>query len=178
MPVTGDGSSIRGRAEDAASFAERAGKVKLVATDIDGVWTDAGMYYSADGDTLKAFSTYDGMAVQLLREAGIPVAILTSENTPIVKRRAEKLKIEHLFLGEKDKLGKLRGLCAKLGIGMDEVAYIGDDLNDLEVLEAAGLTAMPCNSPILDRFAPDRVTERAGGSGAFREFADLILRHK
>ncbi len=178
MPVTGKTSTDRSRDEDAGSFAERAKRVKLVATDIDGVWTDARMYYSADGDTLKAFSTYDGMAVQRLREAGIPVAILTSEDTEIVKRRAEKLKIEHLFLGESDKLGKLRGLCSELRIGLDEVAYIGDDLNDLAVLEAAGLTAMPSNSPILDRFVPDRVTERAGGDGAFREFADLILKHK
>lgn len=166
------------RSSSPGTFAARARRVKLVATDIDGVWTDAKMYYTAEGDFLKAFSTYDGMAVKLLRNEGIPVAIATSEQTEIVTRRAEKLKIEHVFLGETDKLGRLRELCAAMEIGMQEVAYIGDDVNDLEVLRAAGLTAMPCSSPILDRFTPDLVTERAGGEGAFREFADLILKHR
>ena len=161
-----------------ATFADRAGKIKLVATDIDGVWTDAKMYYSAEGDLLKAFSTYDGMAVQLLREAGIPVAIVTSEQTEIVKRRAEKLSIEHVFLGETDKLGRVRRLCSEMGIGLDEVAYMGDDVNDIELLSAAGLSAMPCGSPVLDVFTPDLVTETPGGRGAFREFADLILKHR
>ena len=160
------------------SFADRARAIKLVATDIDGVWTDAKMYYSAEGDFLKAFSTYDGMAVRLLRDEGIPVAIVTSEQTEIVKRRAEKLNIEHVFLGETDKLGRVTQLCAELGIEMEEVAYIGDDVNDVEVLQAVGLSAMPCNSPALDRFTPDLVTERAGGDGAFREFVDLILKHR
>ena len=160
------------------SLADRARGIKLVATDIDGVWTDAKMYYSAEGDLLKAFSTYDGMAVQLLRDERIPVAIVTSEQTEIVTRRAEKLNIEHVFLGETDKLGRVKQLCAELDIGMDEVAYIGDDVNDIEVLRAVGLSAMPCSSPILDRFTPDLVTERAGGDGAFRELVDLILKHR
>jgi len=165
-------------ASRSGSLADRARAIKLVATDIDGVWTDAKMYYSAEGDFLKAFSTYDGMAVQLLRDEGIPVAIVTSEQTDIVRRRAEKLKIERVFLGETDKLGRVKQLCAELDIRMEEVAYIGDDVNDVEVLQAAGLSAMPSSSPILDRFTPDVVTERAGGDGAFREFADLILKHR
>ena len=160
------------------SLADRARAIKLVATDIDGVWTDAKMYYSSEGDLLKAFSTYDGMAVRLLRDEGIPVAIVTSEQTDIVKRRAEKLNIEHVFLGETDKLERVTQLCAELGLEMEEVAYVGDDVNDIEVLRTVGLSAMPCNSPALDRFTPDLVTERAGGDGAFREFVDLILKHR
>ena len=116
-------------------FAEKAREIRLVVTDIDGVWTDAKMYYSPQGDYLKAFSTYDGMAVKLLRENNIPVAILTGENTEMVKQRAGKLCIKYVYLGETEKLKTLEKLCEKLDITLDEVAYIGDDVNDLKILE-------------------------------------------
>lgn len=167
-----------GGIRDKVSFAIKARVIKLVATDIDGVWTDAKMYYSPQGDFLKAFSTYDGMAVKLLRDEQIPVAILTGENSDIVLQRAEKLRIEHIFLGETEKLKRLTELCTRLQIQLEEVAYIGDDINDLEVLQAVGLSAMPCSSPILDEFSPDLITGRCGGEGAFREFADSILKYR
>lgn len=156
-------------------FKRQSSSIKLVATDIDGVWTNARMYYSADGDFLKGFSTYDGMAVQLLRENDIPTAIMTSENSAIVKRRAEKLKIPYVYIGESDKLLRLNYLCKRLDITLENVAYIGDDLNDLEVLRKVGLSAMPSSSPILNQFTPHLITSRAGGYGAFREFVDTIL---
>ena len=152
-----------------------AKNIKLVGTDIDGVWTDARMYYSADGDIMKSFSTYDGMGVQLLREAGIPLIIMTGENTEIVAMRAQKLGIDRIFQGENEKLKRLKEVCAELDITLDEVAYIGDDVNDLDVLRAVGLSAMPPNSPILDQFSPDYLTTRSGGDGAFRDFVDFIL---
>lgn len=155
-----------------------AKNIKLVGTDIDGVWTDARMYYSADGDIMKSFSTYDGMGVQLLREAEIPLIIMTSENTEIVTRRAQKLGINRIFQGENQKLKRLQGVCKELNISLDEVAYIGDDINDLDVLQAVGLSAMPSNSPILNRFSPDYLTNRSGGDGAFRDFVDFILSQK
>ena len=154
---------------------EKAKKIKLVVTDIDGVWTDGRMYYSPDGDFMKAFSTYDGMGVLLLRKKGIETAILTSEETEIVKKRAEKLKIKHCYQGEKNKLSRLKKICQTMNISLENVAYIGDDVNDLDVLKLVGLSAMPANSPILDKFTPDFVTTRQGGYGAFREFVDLIL---
>ncbi len=154
---------------------EKIQKIRLVGTDIDGVWTDAKMYYTAEGDFMKAFSTYDGYGIQLLKEKGIEVAILTSENTPIVAQRAKKLGIKRVYLGEKEKLKRIKYLCEILGISINQVAYIGDDLNDLEVLKAVGLTAMPPNSPILHRFKPDLITNRKGGDGAFRDFVELIL---
>ncbi len=157
---------------------EKCKRIKLIATDIDGVWTDAKMYYSNDGERMKSFSTYDGMATYVLRKAGITVAILTGENSEIVLRRAEKLQIDEVFIGEKQKLKRLNYLCVKYEISLDEIAYIGDDINDLEVLEAVGLSAMPSSSPILDQFEPDYVTKRTGGDGAFREFADLILKNR
>jgi len=155
-----------------------AKNIKLVGTDIDGVWTDARMYYSADGDIMKSFSTYDGMGVQLLREAGIPLIIMTGEDTEIVAKRAQKLGIDRIFQGENEKLKRLKEVCTELGITLDEVAYIGDDLNDVDVLQAVGISAMPPNSPILDQFTPDYLTTRSGGDGAFRDFVDFILSQK
>lgn len=152
-----------------------ARKIRLVATDIDGVWTDAQMYYGPDGECMKGFSTYDGMATALLAAAGIPTVILTSENSAAVARRAEKLGLEHVHLGVSDKLARLRQVSGDLGIALDEVAYIGDDRNDLDVLRSVGLSALVPNSPILGKVHVDVVTSRAGGQGAFREFADMIL---
>ena len=156
-------------------FIEKAKLIKAVATDIDGVWTNSGMYYTSRGEKMKCFSTYDGMGVQLLREIGIPTIILTSENSDIVLRRAEKLQIDKVYIDEKQKLNRMIKVCQELRISMNEVAYIGDDLNDLELLEQVGLSAMPSNSPILDLFSPDYITEKSGGQGAFREFIDQII---
>ena len=158
-----------------ADLTVKANKIKLVATDIDGVWTDARMYFTPDGELMKSFSTYDGMAVAMLKKRGIIVAILTGENSDIVKARAEKLNIDEVYVNEHEKLKRLTYLSKKYKISMEEVAYIGDDVNDLEVLGAVGLSAMAGNSPILDQFSPDYITTRHGGNGAFREFSDLIL---
>ncbi len=152
--------------------------IKLVVTDIDGVWTDAKMHYTNDGDFMKSFSTYDGMAVQILRERGLETVIITSENSKIVLERAKKLKIENIVLNEKNKLKKLKEICASKKISLKEVAYIGDDLNDVEVLENVGFSALSNNSPIKDKVNVDYVTVRKGGDGAFREFADLIIKER
>ncbi len=161
-----------------STFAEKAKKIKLVATDIDGVWTDGSMYYGESGEVMKRFSTYDGFGVQILREADIPVVVLTGENSPAVTARMKKVKIEHYFPGEQLKLERIQEVCEQLNITLEEVAYIGDDLNDLEILPAVGISAMACNSPVLDRFIPDYVTTRAGGNGAFRDFVDQIMKAK
>ena len=154
---------------------EKAHKIKLVGTDIDGVWTDSKMYVTPDGEWMKAFSTYDGMATAMLKEKGIIVAILTGENSDVVIARTEKLQIDEVYVDEHEKLKRLTYLTKKYDITMDEVAYIGDDVNDLEVLKAVGFSALAGNSPIQDQFTPDYVTTRHGGNGAFREFADIIL---
>ena len=153
-------------------------KIKLIATDIDGVWTDAKMHYTNTGEFMKSFSTYDGMAVSLLQKENIEVVILTSENSKIVKRRAEKLKIKFVYINENEKLLRMESICNRLNITMDEVAYIGDDFNDLDVLMNVGISSMPINSPILDSFNPDYITKKIGGNGAFREFVDLILKNR
>ena len=152
--------------------------IKLVATDIDGVWTDAKMYYTENGDFMKSFSTYDGMAVQLLREKKIETVIITSEDSNIVLQRAKKLKIKNVTIGEKNKLETIKKICADKKIDLSEVAYIGDDINDIDVLKEVGFSALTSNSPIKDQIKVDYITNRKGGDGAFREFVDLILKEK
>ena len=161
-----------------SQFIIKSKKIKVIATDIDGVWTDSSMYYTSVGEHMKCFSTYDGMGVQMLREVGIPTIILTSENSEIVLRRAEKLQINQVYINEKQKLNRMNQICNELEIRIDEVAYIGDDLNDLDLLRKVGLSGMPKNSPILDIFSPDYITQRSGGKGAFREFIDQIINAK
>ena len=153
----------------------KAEKVKLVCTDIDGVWTDARMYVTPEGEWMKAFSTYDGMATAMLKKKGIIIAILTGENSDTVIARAEKLNIDEVYVNEHEKLNRLAYLTKKYEISMDEVAFIGDDINDLEVLKTVGFSALVGNSPIVDQFTPDYITTRHGGNGAFREFSDIIL---
>lgn len=151
--------------------------VKLFATDVDGVLTDTGMYYSENGDELKKFSTLDGKGIELLRNAGIKTAIITAENTKIVANRAKKLKVDYLFQGISDKRPILERLCKELNISPSEVAYIGDDLNDFEALNFVGHPACPANavSKIRDGVKGIFKTSKRGGEGAVREFADALL---
>ncbi len=156
----------------------KAKKIKMVATDIDGVWTDSKMFVTPEGEWMKAFSTYDGMATAMLKKHGIIVAILTGENSDIVIARAKKLNINEVYVDEHEKLKRLIYLTKKYNINMDEVAFIGDDINDLDALKAVGLSALSGNSPIINQFKSDYITTRHGGNGAFREFVDLILNAK
>jgi len=151
-------------------------KIKLVATDIDGVWTDAKMHYNKNGDFIKSFSTYDGMAVEILNKRKVKVAIITSENSEIVLRRAEKLNIKNVYINEKDKLKRIKKVCKELKINLEEVAYIGDDLNDEKILKAVGISALTNNSPIKSLIHVDYITNRNGGDGAFREFVDMLVK--
>lgn len=160
------------------SLTEKASRIKLVVTDIDGVWTDAKMYYTSDGELMKSFSTYDGMAVYLLKQAGIPTAIITGENSGHVAARAKKLMIEDVYLGINDKLEVFQDILDKYELHAEEVAYIGDDVNDYTVMQVAGLTASPSSTPAFHILKPDILLERAGGDGAFRELADIILASK
>ena len=148
---------------------------KLVITDIDGVWTDGGMYYTGEGDVMKRFSVKDGWGVIFLRELGIPVAIMTGENTQIVQKRADKLKIKYCYLGVKDKVVQAEEQTNELGITLGEVAFIGDDLNDLPLLRRVGFSASPSNTPDYVKREVAYVTTAHGGYGAFREFVEKLL---
>jgi len=152
--------------------------IKLVLTDIDGVWTDGGMYYDQTGNELKKFNTSDSAGVVFLRLLEIPMGIITGENTQIVQRRADKLKISRLYMGVMNKLEVAEKLCAELQISLQEVAYIGDDLNDAVLLKAVGFSAIPANAPAyMEKFAQIRLTKN-GGDGAFREFVEIILQEE
>jgi YrbI family 3-deoxy-D-manno-octulosonate 8-phosphate phosphatase len=153
----------------------RCARVKLVVTDVDGVLTDDGMYYAESGEEIKRFNTRDGMGVARLREGGIETAIVTQETTEIVRRRAEKLGIAHLFQGERDKRARIEALAAELGLDLRDVAYIGDDVNDLEAIGVCGVSATVADGMPAVRAAVDYVCELPGGAGAFREFAELLL---
>lgn len=150
-------------------------KVKLFATDCDGVLTDAGMYYSENGDMLKKFNTKDGMGLSMLKENNIILAILTGENSAIVKKRADKLGIEEVILGCKDKVAAMDKLLNKYNINYENVAFIGDDINDLELLKKVGYSFSVADAMQIVKDSVDYVTLRKGGEGAVREVADLIL---
>ena len=150
-------------------------QIKLVLTDIDGVWTDSKFYYDENGFSFKCFSTYDGMAVELLNQNGLETIIISSEKCPAAKARAQKLKIKNFYLGEKDKLNRAHLICIKFNLELKNLAYIGDDINDLPLLKVVGFSAMTPNSPILNQFKPNYITKRYGGDGAFREFAEVII---
>lgn len=153
-------------------------QIKLFLSDVDGTLTDGGMYYSEKGDELKKFNTRDGMGFQLLREAGIKVGIITSENTQIVANRAKKLKIDYLVQGKRDggKLAAVKEICNIMGISLTEVAYIGDDINCLELLSSVGLAACPLDANVnLKNISNIRIMNRKGGEGCVREFIDSLV---
>ncbi len=194
--------------------------VKLFLTDVDGCMTDGGMYYSANGDEMKRFCVYDGMGIVLLRKAGIPCGILTSETTEIVAARARKLGMDYLRMGvgsqiaqnkqtkldatqdkqttptpkkqtkleaaqeklteatpkKQTKLEAAQEICAELGISLEEVCFVGDDINDLDLLQAVGTPACPTNAVGRIKNIPGIIhLTRHGGDGAIRELADLLL---
>lgn len=148
---------------------------KLILTDIDGVWTDGGMYYDGTNVELKKFNTYDSAGILFAHHLGIPVGILTGENTQIVQRRADKLKVDYCYLGCKDKVAITTKLCEELGITMEDVAYIGDDLNDLKLLRNVGWAGVPFSAPKYIQDAASIPIRKKGGEGAFREFVETIL---
>ncbi len=159
----------------------RAARIKLVLADCDGVLTDAGAYYSEWGEAMKRFSIRDGMAVSLLREQGIEAGILSGEESPSIRRRGEKLDLRHVYLGIRDKAQYLESAMKMSGLSLDQVAYIGDDVNDLGVMRALqhqGLVGAPSDAVPAVQREVHYVCQAKGGNGAFREFADWILFHR
>ncbi len=154
-------------------------KIKVFLTDVDGVLTDGGMYYSENGDELKKFNTRDGMGMQLLREAGLITGIITSEVTDIVQRRAKKLKVDHLYQGKRHdgKLAAAKHICEKEGLRLKDCSYIGDDINCIELLQAVGLAACPSDAMHAVRSVKGiQVMKLGGGQGVVRELAEFILK--
>ncbi|APX93659.1 HAD family hydrolase [Halomonas sp. 1513] len=154
---------------------DQARHVRLLALDVDGVFTDGRLYFQADGIEIKAFHTQDGHGIKLLRQAGLEVALITGRDSPMVSQRAAALGIHHVLQGREDKLEALRELCQRLDLGLERVAYGGDDLPDLAAIKRAGLGISVPNAPDYIRAHADWITQRPGGHGAVREICDALL---
>lgn len=162
--------------EVAGTVLAQAQRVQLLLTDCDGVLTDGGVYYSARGEAMKRYSIRDGMGVERLRKlVDVEVGIITGEMSQSLIRRAEKLQITELYLGVKDKTAVLRQIVELHHLQLDEVAYIGDDTNDIEIMQQVGLTACPADAIYLTKASANYICAKQGGQGAFREFAELII---
>ena len=150
-------------------------KIKLIATDVDGVLTDGGMYYSSKGDVLKKFHARDGMAVSILKKNTIPTVIITKERNQIVKKWSSKMNIDKLFDGVKNKEKVVSKLCKSYGLSENNIAYIGDDVNDLEILKKTGFAATPKDGNMEVKKIVDYICKNRGGEGVLREICDLII---
>lgn len=150
-------------------------KIKLFITDSDGCLTDGGMYYSENGDELKKFNTKDGMAFQLLKQNNIIIGIISGERVKLLENRAKKLKLDELYMGVSDKLEILKKLAEKYKISFENIAYVGDDINDLEVIKAVGFSACPKDAVASVKNNADYICKVSGGNGVIREVADYIL---
>jgi len=155
-----------------------AKKIKLVITDVDGVLTDGGMYYTAKGDVMKKFHVRDGMGVTLLWKNNIPTIIVTKEQTPMVKQWAKRMRIRKLFDGVKEKEKILEQICNEFNVRQNEVAYIGDDINDVGLLKIVGFSAAPDDATLIAKSNSDYICKKKGGEGALREVADIIISAK
>ena len=152
-------------------------KIKIFLSDVDGVLTDAGMYYTEKGDEIKKFSTYDGMAFKILQKRGVKVGIITTEDRQLNRNRAQKLSLDFDFHGADDKLKIVKELCKKQNINLNQVAYIGDDVNRFELLSNVGFPACPKNAVDKIKSIPNIIQlSQNGGSGVVREFVEIIIK--
>ena len=164
---------------DGRELQEKARQIRLLLTDCDGVLTDGSVYYSERGEEMKRFSIRDGMGAERLRElARVEVGIVTGESSSPLQRRAEKLGITELYLGARDKVAVLDGILKRHSLSREQIAYIGDDTNDVEVMKCVGLSACPADATRFAKEIADYVCESKGGHGAFRDLAEFIIAAK
>ncbi len=158
-----------------ADIQARLRGVKLLGLDVDGVLTDGSLYYTAHGEELKKFNVRDGQGIKLVQHLGIEVVLISGNASAAVQQRANVLGITHVFLGVADKLSRLQRLCAQLGVPLAQVAYVGDDVNDLPVLQAVGCPLTVADARPENRACALYVTQLPGGQGAVREICDLFV---
>lgn len=149
--------------------------IKLVITDVDGVLTDGGLYYTQEGLVMKKFNVKDGIATRRLREYGFECGIISTDGPDLIEVRNERLKMDFVITGSWDKLDKLKELCVEKKINLTNVAYLGDDINDLKIIGAVGFSGAPSDAVDSVLSVVDYVCKRKGGDGVFREFAELII---
>jgi len=152
--------------------------IELLSLDTDGVLTDGGIYFNDAGEEIRKFNVKDGMGIKLAQDKGVKVVIITSSSTPSIGHRATALGVDHVYLGVSDKREKLTELCADLELSFDQVVHMGDDLNDIPVMEMVGCPISVADA-VQDAIATALfVTEKKGGDGAVREVCDLIVSAK
>jgi len=157
---------------------EKISKIKIVLTDVDGVLTDGGLYYTEEGQAMKKFNVKDGLGAVLLKKNGYMIGIVSSDKAPLITTRGQRLNMDFIVIDERDKVKTMDNICRATGASYENIAFIGDDLNDLEILKLAGLSAAPADSVDEVLEVVDYVCKRQGGRGAYREFADLIMTDK
>ena len=157
------------------NLVQKCKKIKIILTDVDGVLTDGGRYYSDRGEILKKFHVRDGMGVNLLLRNGIKTIIVTKENSKITKKWAKEMNINKVISSSLKKENELPKICKKFNVSKNEVAYIGDDVNDLALLEKVGFSAVPNDASNMIKKRVDYVCSKDGGKGAFREISDLVI---
>lgn len=156
----------------------KLGDIRLVAFDVDGVFTDGRFYLSDDGIETKAFHTQDGYGIRQLLMSGVEVAIISGRRSGAVEKRMAELQVPHVVLGCKDKVAAMDELATKLGLGVDACAYVGDDMPDLPLLKHVGFSFAVANAvPALQEHC-DYVTSKTGGFGAVREVCELVISMK
>lgn len=159
-------------------LSERVCRVRLLALDVDGVLTDGSLYYGPGGEEIKVFNVKDGMGVTLARRGGLEVAIITGRSTRALELRARDLKIRHLYMGCSDKVAALREISEELKLQPSEIAFIGDDLNDLPAFRYVGMAVAVADAVSEMKEQAHYVTNAAGGRGAVREVVELILKQQ
>ena len=159
-----------------SSWKSKLDKIKLLVIDVDGVMTDGGMYFSESGDQIKKYNTKDGMAIIHLTKNDFQVAVISSGFTNnMVQKRAEMLGIQNCYVGREKKIDILNQYCDQLGITLENVAMIGDDINDLEVIKSIGFSASPADAMVTVKTHVDVILNKKGGEGCVREFIDTYI---
>tara|TARA_B110001454_G_scaffold100576_1_gene94971 strand:+ start:856 stop:1371 length:516 start_codon:yes stop_codon:yes gene_type:complete len=160
------------------SLKSKCKKIKLVLTDVDGVLTDGGRYFSEKGEIVKRFHVRDGMGINILLRNGIQTAIITKENSKIVKKWAKEMNVSKTYSGIKIKEKEFKKICKYYKILPSEVAFIGDDVNDMELMKKVGFSATPSDGILQAKKIVNYICKTSGGNGALREMIDLILKEK
>lgn len=150
-------------------------RIRALVFDVDGVLTDGGVWWGPNGEEWKRFYFADVMGVSLARRAGLVLALISGEDSPLVDRYAQKLQIRHIFKGRRDKDAALREFAAAADLALADICYMGDDVNDLPAMAVAGISAAPANAAAVVREQVQVVVRAAGGNGAVRELVDALL---
>lgn len=152
--------------------------IKIILTDVDGVLTDGGRYYSEKGEILKKFHVRDGMGINIMLRKGIKTIIVTKENSKITKKWAKEMNITKVISGSIKKEKEVSKICQEFNVSKKELAYIGDDVNDFNLLQLVGFSAVPNDANENIKENVDYVCSKNGGNGAFREIVDMIFKEK